>query len=90
MTLPHDEGADDPWRDHRLRAPPPALAEKTGERLNAIDMRLVKIETRMEEGCKSFATKADLAEAKNSIVMWVVSTVLLAQLLPAVLQKFGL
>lgn len=48
--------------------------------------RLVRIETRME----SFATKADLAEAKNSIIMWVVSAILLAQLLPAILKKFGL
>lgn len=36
------------------------------------------------------ATKADLAEAKNSIVMCVVSAILLAQLLPAILKKFGL
>lgn len=48
--------------------------------------RLVRMETRME----SFATKADLAEAKNSIIMWVVSAILLAQLLPAILKKFGL
>jgi hypothetical protein len=48
--------------------------------------RLARIETKMDQ----YATKADLAEAKNSIVMWVVSAVLLAQLLPAILKKFGL
>jgi hypothetical protein len=48
--------------------------------------RLLRIETKMDQ----YATKADLAEAKNSIVMWVVSAILLAQLLPAVLKKFGL
>ncbi|MDL2355857.1 MAG: hypothetical protein QFF03_11425 [Pseudomonadota bacterium] len=35
------------------------------------------------------ATKADVAEAKTSIIMWVVSAVFLAQLLPAVLKMFG-
>lgn len=71
-----------------------AIAEKTGERLNAIDVRLSRIETRIEafekDAYRTFATKADLAEAKNSIVMWVVSAILLAQLLPAILKKFGL
>lgn len=33
--------------------------------------------------------KANIAEAKNSIIMWVVSAVFLAQLLPAVLKMFG-
>ena len=39
---------------------------------------------------ENIATKADVAEAKNSIIMWCVSAVLLAQLLPAILKKFGL
>lgn len=34
--------------------------------------------------------KSSVAEAKNSIIMWVVSAILLAQLLPAMLKKFGL
>ena len=34
--------------------------------------------------------KAAIAESKNSVVMWVVSAFLLAQLLPALLKKFGL
>ena len=73
------------------------LAEKTGERLAAIDTRLTVLETR----ANTFATKEDLAraegsllakiaDAKNSIIMWVVSAVLLAQLLPALLKKLGL
>lgn len=62
------------------------ISEKTLDRLQGVDVRLTKIETRLEQ----FATKADLAEAKNSIIMWVVSAILLAQLLPAVLKKFGL
>lgn len=52
--------------------------------------RLVRIEAKQEEFNKHFATKADLTDAKNSIIMWVVSAILLAQLLPAILKKFGL
>jgi hypothetical protein len=63
-----------------------SVAERTAERLAAVDVRLGKIETRME----TFATKADVAEAKNSIIMWVVSAILLAQLLPPILKKLGL
>lgn len=92
-----------------------ALAEKTVERLAAIDTRLICIETKMDQ----FATKEDVAalrgelrsessalrgetsslrgemratvaEAKNSIIMWVFSAILLAQLLPALLKKLGL
>lgn len=36
------------------------------------------------------ATKSDLAEAKTTIILWVVTAVILAQILPALLRKFGL
>ena len=67
-----------------------SLAEKSGERLTAIETRLTRIEAKQDEFSKYFATKADVTEAKNSIIMWVVSAILLAQLLPAILKKFGL
>lgn len=67
-----------------------ALADKTGDRLAAIDKQLTRIETRQEEFTKHYATKADLTDAKNSIIMWVVGAVFLAQVLPALLKKFGL
>ena len=35
-------------------------------------------------------TEAKLAEAKTTIILWVVSAVFLAQLLPALLKKFGI
>lgn len=38
----------------------------------------------------NYATKADVSDAKNSIIMWVVGAILLAQLLPALLRRFGL
>lgn len=42
-----------------------ALAEKTGERLNAIENRLTSIETKLDGFNNLFATKADLHKAIN-------------------------
>lgn len=71
-----------------------SIAEKTSERLGAIEKDLAVIRGDLasfkQEAFRAFATKADVAEAKNSIIMWVVSAILLAQLLPAMLKKFGL
>ena len=55
-----------------------ALATKVDERLHAIDIKVGKIETRLDYS----ATKGDVAEAKSSIIIWVVSAVFLAQILP--------
>lgn len=87
------EGGDEPPHNGDMEARVvklEALAEKTGERLNAVDLRLSKIDAKLEEFTKHYATKADLTEAKNSIIMWVVSAILLAQLLPPLLKKFGI
>jgi hypothetical protein len=43
------------------------LAEKTGDRLTAIDLKLVKIETRLDTFATTFATKEDLARVEGSI-----------------------
>lgn len=66
------------------------LVDKVVERLDALERDVAVIKS-------NYATKADIAEvraqisdAKNSIVMWVVSAVLLAQILPALLKKFGI
>lgn len=71
-----------------------SIAERTGEHLAAIDTRLANMETQADafkaEAFGAFATKFDVADAKNSIIMWVVSAILLAQLLPALLKKLGL
>lgn len=70
------------------------IAEKTSASLAAIDRDLAVLKGEVSgfksEAFRTFATKADVAEAKNSIIMWVVSAILLAQLLPALLKKFGL
>jgi hypothetical protein len=66
------------------------LAEKTEKDLTDIRLDLVKVNGKMEEFSKYYATKADVMDAKNSIIMWVVSAILLAQLLPSLLKKFGI
>lgn len=66
------------------------FTEKTSERLAAVETSLARIEAKQDEFNKHFATKANVTDAKNSIIMWVVSAILLAQLLPAVLKKIGL
>jgi hypothetical protein len=60
-----------------------ALADKIVERLGTLERDVAVIKS-------NYATKGDIADAKNSIVMWVVSAILLAQLLPAVLKKVGM
>ena len=59
--------------------------------------RLVRVEVKLDgltSESQNFATKdsvkAAVSEAKNSIIMWVVSAIFLAQLLPTLLKKFGL
>jgi hypothetical protein len=56
---------------------------KIGDDLAAlnVDMAVVKAD---------YVTRADLAEVKHSIVKWIVSAILLAQLLPPILRKFGI
>ena len=80
---------DNPGMEARI-AQLEALAEKAGDRLSAIDKQLTRIEARQEEFTKHYATKADLTDAKNGIIVWVVGAVFMAQLLPALLKKFGL
>lgn len=67
-----------------------SITEKTGDRLFMIEKDLAIIKSQMDGFIKHYATKADLTEAKNSIIMWVVSAIMLAQLLPTLLKKFGI
>lgn len=61
-----------------------ALAEKMDERLSRVDERLARIEVKQDDFTKHYATKADLVEAKNSIILWVVGAVILAQVVPSI------
>lgn len=70
-----------------------SMDARIGERFKTMETRMEGMDARVGEGFKNvaanFASKADVAEAKNSVIMWVVSAIFLAQLLPAVLKKFG-
>jgi hypothetical protein len=59
------------------------LADKIAEPLATIERDVAVIKS-------NYATSSDIADAKNSIVMWVVSAILLAQLLPAVVKRIGM
>jgi hypothetical protein len=60
------------------------------ERVDALEKDATAIKMDLAVIKSNYATKADVSEAKNSIIMWVVSAILLAQLLPALLKKFGI
>lgn len=57
-----------------------SFAEKTGERFNALELRLARIESKLDHLEKDSVTKdgmkASISDAKNSIIMWVVGAVL--------------
>lgn len=59
------------------------LGDKIAERLGTLERDVAVIKS-------NYATRADISDAKNSIVMWVVSAILLAQILPSILKKFGM
>lgn len=61
-TEPPDNGGMDA-RIAKLES----IAEKTGERFTAIDLKLIKIETRLDTFATTFATKEDLARVEGSI-----------------------
>lgn len=71
--LPPDP-PEPPHMDQRV-AKLEALAERTDGRLHAIDKDLAVLRAEV---------KTSIAEAKNSIIVWVVAAVFLAQLLPVV------
>jgi hypothetical protein len=71
-----------------------STAEKTADRLSAIelDVAILKATGATKTDIAELRTelRTAIAEAKTSIILWVVSAIFLAQLLPAVLKKFGL
>jgi hypothetical protein len=86
-------GGDNSGMESRI-AKLESIAEKTSDRLGLLekDVAIIKnnLDSFKQESFRAFATKADVSEAKNSIIMWVVSAVLFAQLLPSLLKRFGL
>lgn len=72
-TVPVAEGGEPPY-DGSMETRVANLEEFVGEartELRAIDVRLTKIETRLD----STATKADVADLGSTMVKWIVGTV---------------
>jgi hypothetical protein len=67
-----------------------ARADTAATKLASIDVSIAKIEARLDEFTRHYATKSDLAGMKVSIILWVVSAIFLAQLLPTLLKKLGM
>lgn len=70
-----DSGGDLPRRVERLEV----KVDKMADDVSDIKAVLARMESRMD----TFATSADLANTKTSIIIWVVGAIFLAQLLPA-------
>ncbi len=67
------------------------------ERVKKLEAALSTLQQDVAVVRANYATKADVeavktsvAEAKSTIILWVVSAIFLAQLLPALLKKLGL
>jgi septal ring factor EnvC (AmiA/AmiB activator) len=60
------------------------------QRLVAVEQRLVAVEQDVAVIKSNYATKADVVEATNRVITWVISAVFLAQLLPLLLKKLGM
>jgi hypothetical protein len=81
MKAPYsDKGGDGNMEERIGRLE--TFAEEATKRLAVIEQDLAVIKA-------TYVTKADLAEAKSSIIVWVVSAIFLAQLLPRLLDKLG-
>jgi hypothetical protein len=69
------------------------LAEKTAERLFALerDVAIIKANgaTKVDLAELESGLKSDIADAKSSVIVWVVSAIFLAQILPSLLKHFG-
>ena len=86
---PPSGGGNDGGMDARV-AKLEAIAEKTGERLTALERDVAVIRSNYATKADIADAKAAIADAKASVIMWVVSAIFLAQLLPALLKRFGL
>ena len=83
---PPVEGGGEPPYDDGMEARVAALEKDVKD----VRERTIKIEAILESYKSIFASKSDVAEAKSSIILWVVTAVLFAQFLPGILKRFGI
>ncbi len=60
------------------------------ERVTSLERELPAMKTDIAVVKSNYTSKADLSDARNAIIVWVVSAVFMAQLLPVFLKRFGL
>lgn len=65
-----------------------AIAETTRDKIAGVETRLAVIEKTMATKADVTEVKAYTAEAKNSIIIWVVSAIILAQVVPGIIKAF--
>lgn len=79
---PSDTNALEDWRERGYDRGTETCVHKREADGGGMEVDLVVIKS-------NHATRGDVAEAKNVIITWVVGAVLIAQLLPLLLKKFG-
>jgi hypothetical protein len=62
---------------------------KLGTDVEGLTARMYAVEKDLAVIKSNYATKTDVVEAKNSVIMWVVSAIFLAQVLPALIKQLG-
>ena len=79
------------------QTPPPIDRVSDSADAGGLERRIEKLESslaaiELDVGIikATAATKSDIAEIKTTIILWVVTAIILAQILPGLLKKFGL
>ncbi len=70
------------WNENPTTQPPEPPDMELIERVTHLEKDVALIKTDVAIIKSNYATKADVAEAKASIIMWVVAAIFMAQLLP--------
>ena len=87
---------EDPWEPKKQDSAPfdvgggPPYDGNMEARLTKLEADVTEIKIDLAVLKATCATKSDVADAKATIIMWVVSAIFLAQLLPALLKTFGI